>query len=331
MPDMNDVLSYRLTCSHCHYSLNGLNRNGTCPECGQLISASVEVARYRSRPFPPSARQAMVAALLGFVFPPFGIAALVLGRVAINEIDKFPDKYRGRSMAAAARGLGAVETILTSVLVIAALTLPMMNTARCCGGRRARNSTQLRGIHQQLVVFAQSNKNWFPGLTRTGVVNGQAARSNRDGALGRLKREDFYTEEYLVSPGEMDAAINGVSVKGVATSTGSFAVLEYANPKNFLATPTTLGKLEWRESLRTTAIVLSDREVTTDNKKPRSVWSSVAGQWHGSVLFNDNHVQFELTDKGYNGQYGQLHGTMGTGSINNLFDFNAGNGRMTSD
>ena len=112
----------------------------------------------------------------------------------------------------------------------------------------------------------------------------------------------------------MDPTINGVVVKGVATSNGSYAVLEYAGQKKLFAEPTTLGKLEWRESLRTTAVVLSDRQLTTDNAKPQSIYTSVNGQWQGSVLYNDNHVQFELTDKAYDGQYGQNRGNFGTGA-----------------
>ena len=103
------------------------------------------------------------------------------------------------------------------------------------------------------------------------------------------------------------------------------------NPKRLLAKPTALGNLEWRESLRTTAVVLSDRQLATGNTSSRSIWSSINGHWQGSVIFNDNHVDFALTDKGYDGQYGKTGGKLGTGTINNLFDLNGGDGRMTSD
>ena len=220
--------------------------------------------------------------------------------------------------------------VISIIALLIGILLPALNAARQTA-RKMQNSTQLRGIHQQLVVFAQSNKNWFPGLTPTGVLDGAASLGLRHGSLGRMKREDFYTEEYLVSPAEVDPGINGTSpIVPVSTATGSYAVLRYSDQSVVLTSPSTLGQLEWRESLRTTAVILSDREIATSMNNPRSIWTSVNGQWQGSVLFNDNHVQFELTDKGYDGQYGQNRGTFGTGSINNLFDMTGGNGEMTS-
>ena len=222
--------------------------------------------------------------------------------------------------------------VISIIALLIGILLPALNAARQTA-RKMQNSTQLRGIHQQLVVFAQSNKGWYPGLTPTGVLDGSGSTGLRNGAFGRMKREDFYTAEYLVSPAEVDPSINGISPvvpPAGGTATGSYALLRYNTTGTTLNSPSTLGQLEWRESLRTTAIVLSDREIATGTTNPRSIWTSVNGQWQGSVLFNDNHVQFELTDKGYDGQYGANRGAQGTGSINNLFDLSGGNGEMTS-
>jgi hypothetical protein len=86
---------------------------------------------------------------------------------------------------------------------------------------------------------------------------------------------------------------------------------------------------------------LSDRQIATGKKHPRSIWATEPGQWEGFVLFNDNHAEFKLTDKGHKGKYGNHRGE-GPHKINNLFDLDAdwniaryngdsGVGRMVSD
>jgi len=220
--------------------------------------------------------------------------------------------------------------VISIIALLVGILLPALASARLTA-RKMQNSSQLRGIHQQMVVFAQDNKNFFPGLTPTGVVNGLAGQGRlRDATFGMLERGDYYEAPYLVSPGEVDPSINGESPRnGPTTSYGSFAVLEYATGPA-LSSPTDLGRLEWKESLQTTAVVLSDRAINLTAARPQSIWMSVNGQWSGTVLFNDNHAQFELSDKGFIGSYGKTLGAQGTGSINNLFDLEGGNGRMTS-
>ena len=78
------------------------------------------------------------------------------------------------------------------------------------------------------------------------------------------------------------------------------------------------------------SVILTDRLITDFSGAPQSIWASVGGQWFGSVLYNDNHAQFELSDKGFNGRYGANRGILGTGTLNNLFDMVNGNGQMTS-
>jgi type II secretory pathway pseudopilin PulG len=160
--------------------------------------------------------------------------------------------------------------------------------------RQARNSTQLRGIHQSTFTFAQSNKSWYPGATNTGRLSGPADISIRAASIGRLAAEDFYAKEYLISPGETDTNVTvqvttqggtalwtggiflstaGTDTDGTGTSggagnvaeetLGSFAVLDYsagkANTAAVLTTLSRLGTLEWRDSLGATAAVFSDR------------------------------------------------------------------------
>ena len=77
--------------------------------------------------------------------------------------------------------------------------------------------------------------------------------------------------------------------------------------------------------------MLSDRRTSTIDSAPQSIWATAPGQWIGSVLFNDNHAEFQLSDKGFGDQYGKNRGVLGTGTLNNLFDMDLGNGQMTSE
>ena len=161
--------------------------------------------------------------------------------------------------------------------------------------------------------------------------------------MGRLAAGKYLTAEELVSPGEIDPAVTGSAARGVATSLGSYAVLEYVQtPGKIFSVPTPLGQSEWRESLRSTAIVLSDRQTGTDDKYARSIWTNEPGQWEGLVLFNDNHVEYKMTDKGHDGLYGSYRACFSpVGTIDELFETQpvpghwnypwVGVGRMVSD
>jgi prepilin-type N-terminal cleavage/methylation domain-containing protein len=220
--------------------------------------------------------------------------------------------------------------VISIIALLIGILLPALSAARMAA-KKMQNSSQLRGIHQQMVVYAQDNKGWFPGLTASGVTSGMASDGRlRDATLGLLRREEYFVPEYLMSPAETLAGINGESpFGGPATSYGSYALLQYtiSGP---LERPTTLGQLEWKESLTSTSVIMTDRLITDFSGAPQSIWASVGGQWFGSVLYNDNHVQFELSDKRFDGRYGTNRGILGTGTLNNLFDMVKGNGQMTS-
>lgn len=272
---------------------------------------------------------AITSLLLGVLgcIPILGIAAVVLGIVAIGQIDKSEGRIGGRGMAVAGSVIGGIFAVLG---IVAALLLPALNASRTTA-RQMQNSTQLRGIHQAVVTYSQANKFWFPGATSTGKVHANAAISNRHGALMELQDKDWFEPMYNISPGETDSSITSEGlVATTASERGSFAVLEYAiNPTG--GNLSTLGTLEWRDQLNTSAIVLSDRN-TGSPTSPSSVWSS--GGWEGSVVFGDNHVQFELSDGPFDGMYGMRKGNWGTGRIGMLFSCcggNDGDGRMVQD
>lgn len=187
------------------------------------------------------------------------------------------------------------------VMVSIAVLFPIMRSEKRDRGR-SWHSTQLRGIHQGLVTFANSNKNWYPGLDSQGNVSTEAPDNYYEDDLYPSLHEQvgidvqdrfamliagyFFTPEYAVSPSEIDPSIQPFPESGPLTSSHySYAMLQV---------PTQGGRhQEWRQSLNSQAIVLSDRNTGT-SKNPRSIHSDAdADTWRGLVLWNDNHVGFE--------------------------------------
>lgn len=165
--------------------------------------------------------------------------------------------------------------------------------------QRLQNSTQLRGIHQGLVVYANSNKEKFPGLDSRGdtLENGPETTGNSgDGETTEarfwiLVEHDFVTPEYIQSPREeswercWDPGF--AETAPIVYENYSYAMLDIAQDASNR-------RAEWTQSLNTLAVVLSDRNCSDLNEQePFSIWNDE--EWHGSVLWNDNHVGYEET------------------------------------
>ena len=92
MLDRNGQIPLGVFCSSCNYELKGLKPGGGCPECGRLISESLEEARVRALPCAPKAEAAMSFAVMGLIVPPMGVVAMFIARAAVNQIDRNADE-----------------------------------------------------------------------------------------------------------------------------------------------------------------------------------------------------------------------------------------------
>lgn len=175
---------------------------------------------------------------------------------------------------------------LLCVIVMVAVILPMLGSVRGGDSRRMQNSTQLRGIHQGLVTYANSNKYFFPGLNKLGEDDKIAVEER----FQLLMEDDYFTPEYAISPSEIEPIREWDHRSGdpVATSNYSYAMLQIPQAGG--------RRVEWSQTLNTHAIVLSDRNTGTI-ADPASIHSASKGPWVGSVLWNDNHVAFEYSDE----------------------------------
>jgi hypothetical protein len=192
-----------------------------------------------------------------------------------------------------------IIVVIVSILLITGVVLPMLGQLHH-GPSNMKNSTQARGIHQALIIFAQGNNTYFPGRDRDGafdlnhvfrIGDPQTALydhpSHPAWRLRRLIEDNHFSGEHIISPSESKP----VWESGAVTPDNySYAMLSIADLDDPRAN-------EWRNTNNYKAPTVTDRIVPTETGGIRSVHTNpiAAGttEWRGSVAWNDNHVSFE--------------------------------------
>jgi hypothetical protein len=176
-----------------------------------------------------------------------------------------------------------------------------------------------------MVIFAQSNKNFYPGIASDGTTmtvaevndsgtytgwRGTSNGRNSSGVFAVALNTDTFTPEYLLSPVEE----GGAAVGGTDTDLDFFenpdnepVNFSYANLyfQENATGPQEGGRVaEWKESFNTEAIVLGDRMIDSGTTKS-SLWTTRGeGRWEGTITRNDNSTGYENTDEDYTTRYG---------------------------
>jgi hypothetical protein len=184
-------------------------------------------------------------------------------------------------------GFTLLEAVVMVIIITALIGLVLLildrKDRRPLGRMWIENSSRLRGIHQNLVVYALGNNNHYPGID----AQGEPTDLTVAGRFQILLGNEYFTADYIIAPGEQLTPWNEGDTLTAANY--SYAMLEISTPGERQA--------EWRDTAHSDAVVLSDRNVGTDGKPEnvQSIWTETPGEWRGGVARNDNSVGWETS------------------------------------
>jgi hypothetical protein len=231
---------------------------------------------------------------------------------------------------------GFTSTELIAVLVVIAVAtlfvgiLISARGGRCRGTRQLKDSTQVRGIQQALVVFAQNNADRYPLpslLDKDGatIAGDAAAKDTTANIFSILLFQGMVAPEMFINPAEANGhmkvadqyefdnpthAVTPTKALWDPTFSTDFTNGRTANNSyaHILPSGVRLEK-KWMNSFGSTDPVVGNRgpevkSVTYDatgKAKPnlvlgdQSITFLIHGKrnaWEGNIAFNDNHVEF---------------------------------------
>ncbi|MEX0775857.1 MAG: DUF4190 domain-containing protein [Phycisphaeraceae bacterium] len=235
---------------------------------------------------------ALVLSILGFGCPVIAIVGLVLGVMAIGQIDRADGAKKGKGLAIAAIVLGGVGTFASILILLVGLLLPALGAARRTA-QQMQNTTQVRGLAMGCILYAQGNNEYYPGLDSVGNPQNASVPERFE----VLMQHNFFTPDYALSPSENDPTMAKYSGGTVTPSNYSYSMLSLADAGR--------RREEWKATTNSQAAIVSDRNMGGPTpQRYESIHTSRPGDWRGSVGWNDAHAEFMTSAFMPNTNYG---------------------------
>jgi len=178
--------------------------------------------------------------------------------------------------------------VISIIALLIGILLPALGAARRTANQM-KNSSQLRGIHQSSVIFAQSNNYYLEGLDTSGnLVNGGTPAER----MYQLFNGNFIGGQLAINPQD---TLSKWTTGAVSTGSYSYAFLSIQN------TTSEAGRLaEWKDNANSQAVLIGDRDINSANADDaanvRSVWTTTNGDWKGNIVWGDNHAEYTQTN-----------------------------------
>ena len=222
------------------------------------------------------------------------------------------------------KGFTLIElmVVISIIALLISILVPALGKIKDTANRM-KSSTQIRGIHQGLVTFAQGNgaQEWYAGLDADGQLLSETNAADTDvpyvdgtgdnvrnveARFAILLGNDFYSSDFLVSPSEQNAGISRYNTADAANATTSttFTDANYSYALLHIPDPGSVNNRlsEWRSTTNSQAPIVTDRVIprtagTNITPGTTNTYSSLHSEtsWRGNVAYNDNHVEFETT------------------------------------
>jgi prepilin-type N-terminal cleavage/methylation domain-containing protein len=221
-----------------------------------------------------------------------------------------------------------VVIVVVAVVIIGALLIPALGMARA-SARQIEDSTQVRGVHQGMVLWRQGNDDSYPLPSRLDKDDTTVAEVGREkdttaNIMSIMIYNGFFSPELCISPAESSPNIKDMTTysysKPSTAPNPAKALWDPAFSADF--SPGKVGNLSYAHMLpaderlkKTWMSTYKASEAVVGNRGPQiASMSTVGGKrsflpalpssntylihggrttWEGNIAYNDNHVSFE--------------------------------------
>ncbi len=354
MPD--DLAGQACRCDYCGHAFtpaNGPHRSADAPDkYGSPHRSSRKVSN--------AAITALNFGLLGILFAPLGLIAIIFGVIALKQTGDPQTNRGGAGLAIIGVICGALGLLAVPFLGL----LPVLSHVRR-NAHMKTNAVQMRGIQQGLITFCPSNRTvtgdgFYPGLNRDGTLKApfdwptQAGTYRANTVSGcqpatrytLMLNASYFTPGHMLNPLDVGHSLNRnddnetgtfVEISPIGTpGAGGPDVDTVLSTNNFSYAMLQINKAdehrrrEWGETINPQASVLGDRNIGSAAAAGRaeSVWTDEgSGEWEGTVVFNDGSTKF-LSTADSAGNLAPIaqntrYNQQPTNALDNLFDESA--------